>query len=635
VGNGDRADLHQHGQTDSEIAEVCVSVNGENTNTGSFRRFTIVLALVVGALSVLPFIYGLAATPPGARYIGFQYNTDDHMVYAAWMRQAMNGHFFFDNRFAVDQQPSLTIHVYFWALGLLAKITGISLATAISRFVFSFAFVLLLGRFVRLLSEDSLGRRLAMLLVCFGAGVGFLVWQPLGVDFSPDNSSILKGVMLGHLPNDVWQPEALVFPSLLTNSLFAVSLCLIIGILFCVIRAKDSWRPVPYGFVGFLLLMNIHSYDVLLLALVLIGLMVSSIVKRQLTLAWLIRVLVIGAGAIPSALWFIYVLRHDPVFQARAATETYTENFRSVFFGYSLFMLAFAAGAITWVIKRKPAPRVVIGLVLLAAMVVGMNIAAADQGSKYWMGMAAWCTLYAFVLVVVGLLARASLPINLVLSWAVIGLVAPYFPQLFERKLMMGLSVPWAILAGFALSLLLSFSKPKERRLLGALCVLVFAATSIRWLAREFQLIQANTSNTTMHPVYLDSDATNIIDYLNSHIDDQRNVVLAMPGVAASLSQPVSPLIPDLNPILSGFTGVYTYAGHWSETPDYTRRRNEATLFFVKMSPSERKALVSRIGAAYIVAPIPEKWGDLHPLDQRDLGTAVVEGEKWRLISVR
>src|ERR1700704_2470901 len=113
------------------------------------RKFVFGLALVAAILAVSPYIYGCLTAPPGTRYIGFQYNTDDHMVYAAWMRQAIEGRFLFDNRFAIDAQPGLTIHVYFWALGLLAKGTGIPLAAAIARFIFSGALVLLLYRLLR------------------------------------------------------------------------------------------------------------------------------------------------------------------------------------------------------------------------------------------------------------------------------------------------------------------------------------------------------------------------------------------------------------------------------------------------------------------------------------------------------
>lgn len=598
------------------------------------RRFTLTLAAVVAILTVVPFIFGLLMAAPGSRYLGFQYNTDDHMVYAAWMRQAMNGHFLFDNRFAIDPQPSLTIHLYFWALGLLAKVTGIGTAAAIARAVFSFLFVMILGRFVGLVTQKPSAYKLAMLLTCFGAGIGFLAWQPLGVDFLNESTHPLKGIMLSHLPNDVWQPEAFVFSSLLTNSLFAVGLCLIVGILYCVLRARDSWRPVPVGAIGMLLLMNIHSYDVLLIAFVLLGLLVCSIVQKQLTAAWLVRVVVIGLGAIPSALWFMYVLKHDPVFQARAATETYTENFRSIFFGYSLFMLVVAVGGLA-ALKTGPNARFTVGFIVAAFMVGGMFVAASSHASGYWMPLWMWCSLFIVALTATAFLSTTNPAVNLTIGWALIGLVAPYFPALFERKLMMGLSVPWAILAGLALAGLLFNLRSNEKRLVAALAVVLFAATSLRWLGREFQLIQANASNTTMQPGYLDADSSKIVDYLNEHLDDSRTVVLAMPGIPASLTQPQSPIYPDLNPILSGLTGAYTYAGHWSETPDYTKRRSEASRFFLKMTPQERSDLVKSVGATYIVAPIPEKWEPLHPIDQRDLGTPVMEGEKMRLIKVR
>src|SRR5579859_1933840 len=105
------------------------------------RRFVWILAVCVGLLTVVPFAYGLLNTPAGGRYLGFQFGTDDQMVYAAWMRQAMTGHFLMDNRFAVDAQPGLTVHLYFWLLGLFAKAVGIPWAAAIARAVFGGLFV--------------------------------------------------------------------------------------------------------------------------------------------------------------------------------------------------------------------------------------------------------------------------------------------------------------------------------------------------------------------------------------------------------------------------------------------------------------------------------------------------------------
>lgn len=454
----------------------------------SHKRFVLGLALLVAVLSVVPFLYGLAHAPSGTRYLGFQYNTDDEMVYAAWMRQSMNGHFLMDNRFAIDPQPSITINLYFFCLGLVAKVVGIPWAAALARFLFGGLFVLLLDRIIRMISQNGTYQKLALAVGCFGAGFGFLAWQTLGQDFVSDSHSPFKGMLLSHLPNDIWQPEGFAFSSILTNSLFSFSFCLILGIFLCVLKARTSWKAVPWGAVGMLVLMNVHSYDVLILTLVLVGLLVAMFMKKQLTAQWIVRVVCIGLGAVPAALWFLYVLKHDSVFAARAATETYTENFRSILGGYGLLMLFAGVGGIFWIRKHPQEKHVAIGIGLFAASMIGLFFLAQSHTDKYWMGLAPWCLLYVLGLVVVALVAQSNAALSLVLSWAVVGLIAPYFPGLFERKLLMGLSIPWAILGAAGMYLLTRTLKANEQRLVLGLCAILAAATSVRWMGRELSL---------------------------------------------------------------------------------------------------------------------------------------------------
>src|SRR3954469_15152980 len=105
------------------------------------RRYVLVFAICVAIVAAFPALYALAATPPGSHYLGFEYGTDDHLVYAAWMRQAMEGRFLMDNRFAVDAQPGLTVHIYFFLLGQVARITGIAAAMFLARIGFTVLFV--------------------------------------------------------------------------------------------------------------------------------------------------------------------------------------------------------------------------------------------------------------------------------------------------------------------------------------------------------------------------------------------------------------------------------------------------------------------------------------------------------------
>ncbi|MFX9073351.1 hypothetical protein ABTN28_18920, partial [Acinetobacter baumannii] len=91
-----------------------------------------------------------------------------------------------------------------------------------------------------------------------------------------------------------------------------------------VLASRESWKPVVPGALGMLVMMNTHSYDVLIVCAVFAALLAASLGAKRLTPAWSLRAVVIGLGAVPSALWFLYVINRDAVFQSRALTKTYS-----------------------------------------------------------------------------------------------------------------------------------------------------------------------------------------------------------------------------------------------------------------------------------------------------------------------
>lgn len=636
------------------MAEPLPTMVGPSERDGyelSFLRWLTIGCLI---LLLLPAVAGHMLAPAGSTYLGYQYNFDDHMVYAAWMRQAMEGRFLFDNRFAVDAQPGLTIHIYFFLLGLIAKLVSIPVATLLARAAFSILFLVLLYRLVKGLTPDVYSNKLSLTLTVFGGGLGYLVWHNFGPSITRPESQMYSSIMLGKLPTDVWQPEGYVFSSMLTNSLFMVSLCLILGVFLCILDARKGSKAVLPGFLCMAALMNIHSYDVLLVTLTLLGFLIAAGAQKLVSKEWVIRAVCIGAGAILPALWFVYVLKHDAVFQARAATETYSPNFRQVFFGYlPMIVLAFVA-----FLKRTPqdpakAQRWMAGMGGLAVLVLGMFVAAADAGDKYWMGLGAWTGITLVGYACIYLLSGEEPIWNLLVSWAIVGLTAPYFPALFQRKLAMGLAIPWAILAALGLAALVQGRDRGSRNLITVLGIMLICGSSVRWLFREFQLIANNVSNTTVHAVYLSADGKKILDYLDQH-KGSHTVVLAMPGVPNTATDQegkalpdmfVTPYLTDLNPVLAGMAGVYAYAGHWSETPDYLKRRSLATTFFLSQTTSkgqpltvtddQRRAILDTTKADYVVAPVPATFKNLPLADVSGLGEVVVSGTQFQLIKVR
>ncbi len=613
-------------QTDAQEAEKF-----RQTEVGRFAR---VLALAVTLIAAVPALIGWMSAPTGSLYLGAQTALDDHMVYAAWMRQAMEGRLLFDNRFTFDAQPGLTFHAYFLVLGWLARVVTIPVAATIGRLAFTCLAVLLLSRLVLRAGFNVFQAKFALLFTCFGGGVGFLVWERFG-EVTVNSPQTLQALFGGRLPIDVWQPEAFVFPSMLTNGLFMVSLCLMLWVLIAALEARDSWRPVLGGAVAYGLLMNIHSYDVLLLALVLVGLLVASLARGRATLAWALRVGTIGLGALPAALWFLYVLSQDAVFQSRAETPTFSSTFPQVLLGV-LPSVALAAVALFGRERRAQYGGAALLALLAALFVAGRG----HDPSGPFLSLGPWLALAAVGLGIVALVASEDDGWNLFWAWSVMGLVAVYFPALFQRKLAMMLIVPWAVLASLGLAVLLARRERSTRNMASALALVGICASSILWFQRETVFIRTDVSRTALHSVYISNDAVRIIQALDRL--PGRKTVIAMPGVWNETGPAVfgRPLLTDLNPVLSGLTGAYTYAGHWSETPNYNRRRAETTAIFLRSTDEPtRAALLAQIDPDYIVAPNPEAFrslqvpgGSIPIADLRPYGETVYAGTQFILL---
>ncbi len=612
------------------------------------RVFVWRLAIVATLAAFLPALFAIIHTPPGSSYLGFEYNTDDHMVYAAWMRQAMAGHFLFDNRFTTDTQPGLTIHLYFFVLGLLAKVVGIPWAAALGRAVFSVLFVFLAFRLIHKLNFTVYGVKLALTVVVVGGGLGFLLWQNFDITITKPVPEIVSAFLAGGLPTDVWQPEGFVFPSMLTNGLFMVSLCLILYIFSCFLECQTSQKAVLGGFLAMGLLMNIHSYDALTIALVMVGLLAAVLSRRQANVPWVGRAMLIGLGAVVPALWFVHVLQSDPVFQARAKTDTYSPDFRQVLVGYLPLVVC---GLVAAFIRAKQEPDKqtlrLSGWGLVVLLLLGLTVAAGHHPAGFFLSPPVWGLVFVAAVAGVGLMADADPAWNLVLSWAVIGAVAIYFPGLFQRKLTMGLSIPWAILSAYAVDSMTAKTERSSRNLATALALLIVGASSVRWLFRDMQYIVMDVSSTTRHPVYLNPDERRVLEILNNL--SGRHVVLAFPGASGqsfdSDGKPIPDtrqiVIPDLSPILSGLAGVYTYAGHWSETPDYGPKAGEVSRFFLSrngqplMSPDERKAFLTKSGADFAVVPQVTDFGaGRATLAPDSLGQVVYSGSQLSLVKL-
>lgn len=493
------------------------------------RRWFLAVAALFLAVTLLPNLFGLAVA--GDRvYTGYDLNPDDMCVYNAWMEQARRGHFLFDNRFTTEPQPRLTVHLLFYALGNVTRATGLSHPAVFhaARILFGFLFLLAAWRLVCRCGEETGTRRLMFVVLLVGAGVGWMA----------------KGMSGATGPTDLWQPEGFVFPSLLTNALFACALWLIVEAWLAILDARDHGWATLRGFLVMLALGNIHTYDVLTIGLVGVGLAVCLFACGRMSLGWLARALAIGAGAVPPVLWLAHVARNDPVFAARAATLTFSPELWQFAAGY-LPLLALGVYGLRLRKARVWAWLPVIVFLPMLLLPGRLNVPPSVTSATIF-------TLGYVVLVgsAAGMSRRmqAEPVMALLIVWGLLALWIPYFPGLYQRKLTMGAEIPLALLAGLGL-----WEALWRRRIILNLAVAVLSISNLLWLYGSVQRIASNEASTGLHPVFLTRDQWDALVWLRNNAPEDASVL-------------------DLTfyaNYIPAFSGQRTYAGHWSETPDF------------------------------------------------------------------
>jgi hypothetical protein len=499
-------------------------------------------AMAVMALTCLPYLFLWGVTPPGMRFLGFVVNLDDQCVYLAWMKQASEGHFLLRNLWTADPQRGINVHLLFWLLGVFSRATSLALPLVYhgGRLLLGAGVLLLFYRFTAFYTEDVFARRTCFWLAALSAGFGWL-YHPGGI----------QGFV------DWWQPEAITFQSLYSNALFCSGLVLMLGVLVGLADAERShkgnrfrWAVVAGGAGA--LLANIHSYDVFTLAAVWITyLLVRGIVERRLPVASLLDSILVAALALPAVAYQVYVYQTEPVFRARAdMTLTVSPAWWKLVLGYGLLVPLAAWGAALLVKESR----------------------TREEGARLW------------------------LPI----IWATVGLAVPYLPVSFQRKMVMGLHLPVALLAGIGLAQLARLAAArapkhlanKARAAVAVAGVTLTIPTNVLVITHQLaQAVTENLSTTQLHPVFWKETEFAALRWADEHLTG--DPVLQSLTVSAVLIPP--------------FTGHRVWAGHWSETPAFylspeNSKVGEVNRFFTRwMPPTERERWLRERSITHVI----------------------------------
>ncbi len=426
-------------------------------------RWVLGVSLAIVLLSSVPYVFGYAIAPESHRFIGLTHNVDDALVYLSWMRQAADGHFFTENLFTTEAQTGRGFNLLFYALGRLADVAHLPLIVVFhsARIIFGVALLALVYMFAGLWTNRLQSKRLALVVTGISAGLGWLI---------PTGEGINRSV-------DLWQPEAITFLSIYLSPLFSFSMILMVASLHLLYLHRRTGRIRHAVLAGLLLLLlgNVHSYDVIPIALTWLGYAIVSVLSVPSNARPIFGGLVAAAIGSPAVIYQAYTYLHEPVFRMRADVPTLSPGVVCYLLGFGL---------------------------LIPLAVAGVCLLRADK-SEY----------------------------RLLLCWALAAFVAAYLPVAFQRKLIMGIHVPLSILAAVGLASLASRAKARPALVL-TLGLLLLVPSNAIFAVRDMGRVMANEPHTTAHPPFVSTQELNALEYIRRHARPG-DIILAQPWFAS------------------------------------------------------------------------------------------------------
>jgi len=440
-------------------------------------RWAARVAAIVMLLTCLPYLFGLAITPPGDYYSGFLTNPDEHNVYLSLMRQAHDGAFFFSDMFTAEPQQGRVINVLWVALGLSARLTHLPLPIVyhLARVLAGWLLLMAIYCLAAQVMARVGARRAALLLTATASGLGWL-WQsgpgqPNPVDFGP-------GLVM---------PEAITFLTLLLNPLFAFSVFLLLVLYLATAHAftTGSVRAALLAGAAGLVLGSIHSYDVIPAAAILGAFLIYLLATRRARGRAVLLALLIAAIAAPALLYQLWLQRTGEI---------------------SILVKA---------VNQPPSPGP-----LFVALGFGIPLAFAAVGLLRAVRGNDWARLLAL--------------------WLALGCALVYAPISFQRKLIEGLHVPICLLAALAIAPLWEL-RPRRAAFVTALLIVLALPSNAFFVRRGMRDLAENNRSylaNLMPPLYLNADQRAALRVLNEQAG-RRDVLLGnslLSNYAPSLS---------------------------------------------------------------------------------------------------
>jgi hypothetical protein len=322
------------------------------------------LALVVMALTTVPYMLAASRSSPAWGFGGFLLAVDDGNSYIAKMAEGAHGAWLFTLPYTSEPQRGAILFSFYLLLGRLVgpQHTALVAAFHAARVVSGFALLLCSYLFLAQFLPEARQRRLGLLLVALGGGLGWLI------------TLLVPNELFNSLPVDFISPEAFSFLVLFGFPHLAAARSLLLLGLVAFLRGHGGRAGLALLGVGLLQpLAVVVGWAVVATFLALSGW------RQRLGQSWrrdawaAIR---LGLVSAPSLVYTVYIFSVDPVLaQWNAQNQLPSPHPAHYLLAYGVWLALAVAG---WAVLRRRDSRLAGfagGWILLAPLLLWLPIA--------------------------------------------------------------------------------------------------------------------------------------------------------------------------------------------------------------------------------------------------------------------
>ncbi|MCC7447069.1 MAG: hypothetical protein IT324_06615 [Anaerolineae bacterium] len=523
--------------------------NDKQAGRGLPRRVLLVLLLLI-ALTTLPYIVGILSAPAGTQFSGVIIDAPDYNSHLAKMQQGLRGAWRYQLLFTAEPHEPIFLQTFYVALGHVARWTGLSLGLTYHLAQIICIALMVLALWGVMTHFLPEDRAWWALLLClFGGGMSYLLL-------------LVPGATADISPIEFWFLDAYIVLVAFTLPHLTAAVALL-ALLFATL---DKWtqgsspRSLLVLFVAALALALIQPFHLLLFDPVLILVTLWRAWRKQL--AWRhalagLALVGISHAAVVGYDWL--VLNYLPVWQS-FTQQNITLSPPPIFYllGYLPTLLP-ALGGIWLAIRRRN------GQLLVPIL---------------------WLALVAALI---------------------------YAPLLTQRRFVLGVQAPLAVLAIYWLAeAAVPWLRKRLRRRYRFVLLLYGTVASLSTIAVMAWLITA-ARNPANRDSFVSGNTRATWNWINTQTPDSSVILSAFSSGGQIAAQ----------------TGRRVVLGHWIETADYLTKRDWVQQFFTDATSDDwRMNLLRNQRAAYVwYGPEERSLGAWNPANASYLRFVYQQGD--------